>query len=321
MAGSLTRGGGPGRRAGLVLAVLSLALLAAASLAVGVADLTGAGILAGSRIPRTLALVLAGAGMAVAGVIMQLVAQNRFAEPSTAGTAESATFGMLLVTLLAPGAPVAVKMLAATAAALAGTALFLRVLRAMPLRARLTVPLVGIMLGGVVEAASTFVATRTDMLQFLAIWRSGDFSTVLSGRYELLWLSAALTVLAYGMADRITIAGLGRDASVNLGLDYRRVVAGAVAIVATITAVTIATVGTIPFLGLVVPNLVALVAGDNLRRSLPLVAAAGAGLLLLCDVLGRLVRYPYEIPVGTTMGVVGSGLFLVLLLRRTDRHA
>ncbi|WP_298966921.1 iron chelate uptake ABC transporter family permease subunit [uncultured Methylobacterium sp.] len=310
-----------GGRAGAALAGLALLALAAASLLVGVGDLTGAEVLAASRIPRTLALILAGAGMAVAGVVMQLVAQNRFVEPSTAGTAESATLGMLLVTLLAPGAPVVVKMLAATACALAGTALFLRVLRAMPLRARLTVPLVGIMLGGVVGSASTFIAYRTDMLQFLATWQAGDVSTVLRGRYELLWLAAILTLLAYGLADRLTIAGLGRDAAVNLGLDYRRVVAVALAIVSTITAVTIATVGTIPFLGLVVPNLVALAAGDNLRRTLPLVAASGAGLLLLCDVLGRLVRYPFEIPVGTVMGVVGSGLFLTLLLRGDARRA
>ncbi|KMO43531.1 iron ABC transporter permease [Methylobacterium tarhaniae] len=304
-----------------ILLPAALVVLAAASLLVGVGDAGGPEILLASRVPRTLALILAGAGMAVAGVIMQLVAQNRFVEPSTAGTAESATLGMLLVTLLAPGAPVVVKMLAATASALAGTVLFLRILRAMPLRARLTVPLVGIMLGGVVGAASTFIAYRNDMLQFLGTWQAGDFSTVLRGRYELLWLAALLTLAAYAMADRITIAGLGRDAAINLGLDHRRVVAAAIAIVAMITAVTIATVGAIPFLGLVVPNLVAMVAGDNLRRSLPLVAASGAGLLLLCDVLGRVIRFPYEIPVGTMMGVVGSALFLVLLLRRDSRHA
>jgi iron complex transport system permease protein len=304
-----------------ILSGLALLALATASVLVGVGDLAAPEILLASRVPRTLALILAGAGLAVAGVIMQLVAQNRFVEPSTAGTTESATFGMLLVTLVAPDAPVVMKMLAATATALAGTALFLRVLRAMPLRARLTVPLVGIMLGGVIGAASTFIAYRTDMMQFLGTWQAGDFSTVLRGRYELLWLAAILTVVAYALADRITIAGLGRDAAVNLGLDYRGVVAVAIAIVAMITAVTIASVGTVPFLGLVVPNLVALAAGDTLRRTLPLVAAAGAGLLLLCDVLGRVIRYPYEIPVGTVMGVVGSGLFLVLLLRRDARHA
>ena len=71
----------------------------------------------------------------------------------------------------------------------------------------------------------------------------------------------------------------------------------------------------IPFVGLVVPNIVARVMGDNLRASIPVVAAGGAGLLLACDLIGRSVRYPYEIPVGTILGIVGSAIFLWLLYR------
>lgn len=285
---------------------------------VGVGDLS-AEILLASRVPRTLALLLAGAGLAVAGVLLQLVTQNRFVEPSTAGTAQSASLGMLAVTILAPDAPVVVKMLCAAAAALAGTLLFLRVLQAIPLRSTLTVPLLGIVLGGVIWAAGTFLAYRYDVMQMLASWSAGDFSTVLRGRYELLWIAAALTILAYAAADRFTIAGLGRDSAVGLGLDYRRVVGLALVIVALVTASTVVTVGTIPFLGLVAPNVVSLALGDSLRRSLPAVAGLGAGLMLACDLLGRLARYPFEIPVGTVMGVVGGGVFLYLLLRREAR--
>lgn len=305
---------------GMALAGAGAALLAlaGASLLVGVGDLS-AEILLASRMPRTLALLLAGAGLAVAGVLMQLVAQNRFVEPSTAGTAQSASLGMLAVTILAPDAPVAVKMLCAAAAALAGTLLFLRLLQAMPLRSTLTVPLVGIVLGGVIWAAAAFLAYRYDLMQMLASWSAGDFSTVLRGRYELLWIALALTILAYVAADRFTIAGLGRDSAVGLGLDYRRVVGLALVIVALVTAATVVTVGTIPFLGLVAPNIVSLALGDSLRRSLPAVAGLGAGLMLACDLLGRLARYPFEIPVGTVMGVVGGGLFLYLLLRRDAR--
>lgn len=299
-------------------AVAALLALAGASLLVGVGDLS-AEILLASRMPRTLALLLAGAGLAVAGVLMQLVAQNRFVEPSTAGTAQSASLGMLAVTILAPDAPVAVKMLYAAAAALAGTLLFLRLLQAMPLRSTLTVPLVGIVLGGVIWAAAAFLAYRYDLMQMLASWSAGDFSTVLRGRYELLWIALALTILAYVAADRFTIAGLGRDSAVGLGLDYRRVVGLALVIVALVTAATVVTVGTIPFLGLVAPNIVSLALGDSLRRSLPAVSGLGAGLMLACDLLGRLARYPFEIPVGTVMGVVGGGLFLYLLLRRDAR--
>ncbi|MBP2301049.1 ABC transporter permease [Azospirillum picis] len=302
--------------------------LAAASLFVGVSDVTmgslfspggsdeAVQILLASRLPRTLALVLAGTAMAVSGLILQMLARNKFVEPSTAGTAESAVFGMLMVTLLAPGTPIIGRMLVASLCALAGTTLFLAILRRMPLRSPLVVPLVGLMLGAVITASTEFVAYRYDLMQSVRAWETGDFSGVLRGRYELLWISGVLTAVAYAAADRFTVAGLGEDFTTNLGLDYRRVVALGLVIVSLVTAAVIATCGMIPFLGLVVPNLVSLMHGDNMRRSLPWVALTGAGLVLACDIAGRLVIHPYEIPIGTTMGVVGSGLFLYLLLRR-----
>jgi iron complex transport system permease protein len=87
-------------------------------------------------------------------------------------------------------------------------------------------------------------------------------------------------------------------------------------IVALVTAVVVVVVGSVPFLGLVVPNIVSLLIGDNVRRGVPWVAILGAGLLLLSDIGGRLVRFPYEIPAGTVMGVVGAALFLWFLVSR-----
>jgi len=274
-----------------------------------------------SRIPRTIAIVLAGMSMAVAGMIMQMLTRNRFVEPSTAGTVESASLGILLVILFAPEAPVFVKMLVASVTAVAGTALFLRILRSIPLRSVLVVPLVGIMLGGVVSAITTFIAYRFDLLQSLNSWTTGDFSGVLRGRYELLWIAFALTVVAYIADDRFTVAGLGEDFTTNLGLNYRRVVTLGLIIVSMVSASVVVTVGMIPFLGLIVPNVVSMFVGDNMRRALPWIAVLGAGLVLACDIAGRLIRFPYEIPIGTMMGVVGSVIFLYLLLRRGSRLA
>ncbi|MBN9323487.1 MAG: iron chelate uptake ABC transporter family permease subunit, partial [Delftia acidovorans] len=180
----------------------------------------------------------------------------------------------------------------------------------------LIVPLVGIMMGNVISAVATFIAYRFDLLQALAAWTTGDFSSVLRGRYELLWLSFLLTGIAYFAADRFTVAGLGEDFTTNLGLDYRRVLRLGLVIVSMVTASVVATVGMVPFVGLIVPNIVAMAMGDNMRRALPWVAILGAGLVLACDLAGRLIRFPYEIPVGTVMGVVGSALFLALLLRK-----
>jgi len=214
-----------------------------------------------------------------------------------------------------------VKMLVATVTALAGTALFLRILRHVPLRSVLVVPLVGLMLGGIINAVSTFFAYRLDLLQSLNTWMTGDFSGVLRGRYELLWLTFALVVVAYVVADRFTVAGMGQDFVTNLGMNYRAVLALGLSIVSMVTAVVVVTVGAIPFLGLVVPNVVALMFGDNLRRTAPWVALGGAGFVLVCDLLGRTVRYPYEVPIGVVVGVVGSAAFLFLLLRRGARVA
>lgn len=315
----------------LLAAVLAVLGLAAASLFIGVSDVSIGSLLSSSpgdrpmqvllvsRIPRTLALILAGLAMSVAGLIMQMLARNRFVEPSTAGTVESAGLGILTVTLVAPATPLFGKMAVATMFALAGTFLFMRLLRAVPHRSTLVVPLVGLMLGGVIWSVNAFIAYRFDLLQTLGAWTLGDFSGVLRGRYELLWIAALLTIIAYVAADRLTVAGLGEDFTTNLGLDYNRVLALGLTIVAMVTAVIVVTAGSIPFLGLIVPNLVSAMMGDNMRRSIPWIAVTGAGFVLACDIASRLIRYPYEVPIGTVFGVVGSAIFLWLLLRRRQQ--
>lgn len=309
-----------GLAATLCLAVVSLFIGAAEvpiwSLLTGSPDAHAAQILAVSRLPRTIAILLAGSSLSIAGLVMQLIIRNRFVEPSTTGTTESAALGFLTATLLAPGWPVMAKMGVAAGFALAGTALFLRILRLVPLRDVVLVPLVGIMLSGLIGAVTTFVAYRFDMLPSLLAWNMGDFSGVLRGRYELLWLGLIGAAAAYLAADRFTVAGMGQDFTTNLGLNYRRIMLAGLVIVSVVSAVCLVSVGAIPFLGLVVPNIVSLIVGDNMRRSLPWVALGGAFFVLACDILGRVIRHPYEIPISVVMGVIGSAIFLWLLLRR-----
>ena len=216
-------------------AIFITIVLAIASLFVGVSDVSLGALLSSSaedrpmqvllisRIPRTLAIILAGASMAIAGLVMQMVVRNRFVEPSTAGTTESASLGFLVATIFVPGWPLMGKMLIAAAFAMAGTALFLRILRAVPLRDQLLVPLVGIMLGGIIGAVTTFFAYRFELLGSLLAMNMGDFSGILRGRYELLWIGLGCGILAYVAADRFTVAGMGRDFTTNLGLNYHRV--------------------------------------------------------------------------------------------------
>ncbi len=316
----------------LALPLLLTAALVALSVAIGAGDFSFAGLLAGtqstdwqllvvSRLPRTLALLLAGMSLAVAGLIMQMLVRNRFVEPSTAGTIEAATLGVLALALLAPDTPVFGKMLVAAAFAMAGTFLFLGLLRRIPLRSPYLVPLVGLILGGVIQAVTTFFAFRHDMLQTLHAWTVGDFSGVLRGRYELLWLGAVLAFAAWVAADRFTVAGMGQQFTTNLGLNYKRLTFYGLLIVSAISAVVVVTAGSIPFLGLIVPNVVSILFGDNMRRSVPWVALLGGLFVLACDIIGRLVVYPYEIPIGTVVGSIGGALFLFLLLRGRSRDA
>ena len=318
-------------RARMAAALVLVTGLAAASLFVGVSDVSLSGILRGqdrdwlvlteARIPRMQALILSGASMAIAGLLTQIVIRNRFVEPANTGTMESAGLGLLIMSLVAPGAPVIAKMGVGAIFALAGTGLFLAILRRVPLRDPMLVPLIGILLSGVLYAGTSFIAYRYDVLQSLLAWMQGDLSGVLRGRYELLWLGAAVAGLAWFAADRFTVAGLGRDIASSLGLAHGRVVALGLTVVALVTAVVVVSVGRIPFLGLIVPNIVSMALGDNMRRAVPWVAISGAGLVLACDILGRVIRAPYEIPVGTVMGVIGSGVFLVLILRGGRRAA
>ena len=307
------------------VAGLGLAALFVLSLAVGVgplplgrlwSDPEAMQLLAVSRLPRTLAAVLSGAGLAIAGLIMQTLSRNRFVEPATAGTAQSAELGILLVTLLFPAAALWAKTLVAGGAALLGTSVFLATAHRLPPQQPFLVPLFGIVYGGVIGAVATFAAWQADLLQFLSVWANGEFSGVLRGRYELLWIAALMVALAWIVADRLTIMALGREASIGLGIDYARMMQIGLVIVSVITALAVVVVGMIPFVGLAVPNIVSRVMGDNVRGTLGWVAAGGAGLVLVCDIAGRLIRYPYEIPVGTVMGVVGGAVFLWLLFRR-----
>ncbi|GAA1766022.1 ABC transporter permease [Kocuria aegyptia] len=307
----------------LLLGVLGVVALLAVSLLTGVYDVFGADdgseMFAITRIPRTIALVLAGAAMAMSGLVMQLLTQNRFVEPTTTGTTEWAGLGLLLVTLLVPTATLLTRMAGAVTAAFIGTMVFFLFLRRVSLRSSLIVPIVGIMLGAVVGSVSTFLALQTDMLQNLGVWFAGSFTSVLRGQYEVLWIVLLVGVAVFLVADRLTVAGLGEDIATNVGLDYHRTVLLGTGLIAVATGVVTVVVGNLPFLGLIVPNIVSMVRGDDLRSNLPWVCLLGIAIVTVCDLIGRTIIMPFEIPVSVILGIVGAVVFVHLLLRQRRR--
>ncbi|ALE02941.1 Petrobactin ABC transporter, permease protein I [Bartonella ancashensis] len=272
-----------------------------------------------TRFPRTMAALLSGMALALSGMIMQMLIRNRFVEPSTTGTTEFASLGILFVMIFAPGIPTFGKMAVATIFAMTGSLLFIFLLRQIPIKSALIVPLTGIMLGYIVSSLVNAIADYETLLPSLQAYLFGSFSMILEGRYELLWLALPTCILAYCVADRFTVAGLGEDLTSNLGLNYRNVMFFGLFVIALTSAVVICTVGRIPFVGLIIPNIISKIMGDNMRHSAPWIAISGAGLVLLCDLLGRLAQRSNEIPISTTMGVVGSFVFIVLLLHWRKR--
>ncbi|MCP3425739.1 iron chelate uptake ABC transporter family permease subunit [Rothia sp. AR01] len=272
-----------------------------------------------TRVPRTVSLVLAGAAMSMAGLVMQQMTQNRFVEPTTTGTTEWAGLGLLVTMIALPSPGIMERMVGAVLFSFVGTMVFFLFLRRVTLRSSLIVPIIGIMLGAVVSSISTFIALQHDLLQSLGIWFAGSFTGVVRGRYELLWIVLVVAVLVFVVADQFTVAGLGRDVATNVGLNYNLVVFLGVTMVALVTGVTTVVIGALPFLGLIVPNVVSLIRGDNLRTNLPWVCLTGVWVVTVCDIIGRTIIMPFEVPVSLILGVVGAVVFVTLLVRRR-RH-
>ncbi|HZH93325.1 MAG TPA: ABC transporter permease [Tissierellaceae bacterium] len=307
------------------IVLLLLVMLSLASLFIGAGDITAMDILRLedskvellliSRIPRLASIIIAGMGMSIAGLIMQQISRNKFVSPTTAATVDSSRLGILVGMILIPGAGTLWKMSLSFVFAVGGTMVFMRLLDRIKIKNTVFIPLVGIMLGSIIESFTTFLAYRYDLVQNVNSWLQGDFSMIMKGRFELLYISIPLLIVAWKYADRFTVAGMGEDFALNLGLNYKTVVNIGVTIVALISATVIVTVGRIPFLGLIIPNLVTLYRGDNMKGNIWIVALSGSAFLLFADILGRLVIYPYEVSISLTVGVMGSMIFLYLLLR------
>ena len=309
----------------IVLALLLL-VVSACSLFVGVLDMDVAGLTAldgehlmvlfVSRLPRLLAILCTGVGMSVAGLIMQQLCMNKFVSPTTGATISSAQFGILLALLFMPASTIWSRAAFAFVTATLGTWVFVWFIQRIRFKDVVMVPLVGIMFGNVIGGLTNFLAYKYEMVQALSTWLVGHFSLVVQGRYEMVWLVAPLVVLAFAFSSHFNIVGMGRDFSQNLGVNYNLVLFGGLTIAALITASVVVTVGSISYIGLIVPNIVAMFKGDKIRGTLVDTALFGALFVLVCDIVARVVIMPYELPIELIVGILGSLVFIALLIWR-----
>ena len=268
-----------------------------------------------SRLPRLIAIIVAGVGLSISGLIMQQISKNKFVSPTTAATADFAKLGILFCIMIIPGATIMQKIIISFIFAGLGTILFMKMIKAIKIKNIIFVPLIGMMLGKIIGSITTFFAYKYDLVQNISSWMEGDMSLIMKGSYELLYLSIPMVIIAFLYANKFTIVGMGEDFAINLGVNYNFVVNVGLAIVSLICAVTIITVGNIPFLGLIIPNIISLYSGDNLKKTLYHTALLGPIFLLACDILGRFIIFPFEMSISLTVGVIGSIIFLYMIIR------
>lgn len=306
-----------------IILISSLIVLSIVSLFIGVINLNISDLLLGdfeqieilliSRLPRLMAILCTGIGMSVAGLIMQQLCMNKFVSPSTGATISSAQFGILLAMIFIPKSGLMGRTLFAFAAAIIGTFIFVFFTQRIKFKDIIIVPLVGIMFGNIIGGITDYLSYKYDLMQALSSWLVGDFSLILRGRYEIVFLVVPLVILAFIFANHFNIVGMGEDFSKNLGINYNIVLFLGLSIAALITASVVVTVGSIPYLGLIIPNVVSMFRGDKIRGNLLDTALFGAVFVLVCDILGRVINAPYEISINLMVGVFGSFIFLRLL--------
>lgn len=273
-----------------------------------------------SRLPRTLAIVLTATGASIAGLIMQAISRNKFISPGTSGTTDAALLGLLVGYLLLGSQPLMIKLVFAFSFALLSTIVFMVLLRRIPFKDMVYVPLVGMMYGAVIGAATTFIAHRFDALAVLGSIGVGSFTTMTSGRFELLLVIIPPLLIAYFYASQFSLISLGEDFTKNLGVNYRLIVNMGLLIVAIVSAASFVTVGPLPFVGLIIPHIVSSYYGDHLPKTMVDLGLFGASFVLLNDIISRLVIFPYEVAVSFTMGITGGIIFLVLIMKKVH-HA
>ena len=305
---------------------LLLLILTILSLFVGVHGVSITGLLEGeeiermlfikTRFPRTISLILAGGMLSVGGKIMQHLMQNKFVSEGTIGMMDSARLGILIVMIFLPNSSILTRSFAAFVFAYVGVLLFLSLSKVLPKGDPMILPLTGVMIGNIIGAIATFLAYQFQVVQNISSWLQGNFATVMEGSYELIYVTIPVFILLYFLGYQITIAGLGSELSTNLGLNHQRLQWIVFALVALGSSSVLLMVGAIPFLGVVVPNLVSLFYGDHFKNTMGLTAIFGAIFLLVCDIIARVLIAPYEIPVSVVVGVIGGALFLFLLMRR-----
>src|SRR5690554_6046933 len=270
-----------------------------------------------SRVPRTAAIVITASGLSISGSIIQAMGRNRFISPSIIGTTDAAGLGILIACLFLKVPSRNIQIIFAFIFSMTSTLFFMYFLQSIALKETYFVPLLGIMYGGIITALSQGIAYQNNALQTLSSLNLGSFNRFTS--FQLLWTLILPLILAWRYATRFSIVSLGEDFSKNLGVNYKRTLLMGIMIVSIVVAASYVSVGPIPFVGLIIPNLVHQYFGSHLKKRMLDLVLFGASFVLVADILSRVLIYPYEIAIGLTLGILGGVVFIIMIFRRAHQ--
>lgn len=325
------------KRYTLVFAALTLALMTALVLALlfGSASLSlrelAAGLAGGEdytaviaryvRLPRVAAAMLAGAGLAVSGTLLQGVTDNGLASPNIIGVNAGAG---LAVILMLSYCPEAVKLLPLTAFGGAFAATLAIVFTAGRIgMSKTTVVLAGMALTTVLNAGISFVSLLD--ADVVGMYRYFSIGTLAGVQLKQLLIPCGMILLSLVLslifARPMDALCLGDATATALGIPVKKLRVICLLCASASAAAVVSFAGLLGFVGLIVPHIARRLVGGSMGRLLPASALAGSTLVLLADLLGRTLFAPTELPVGIVMALIGAPFFLWLLLRKGDRHA
>lgn len=268
------------------------------------------------RLPRTIAGIFCGAGLSVAGLLLQSSLHNSLCSPGIIGINQGAGVFTLLAGLLCPSLPL-VRGLFSFVGALLSVALVFGI-TGIAGRQRSTVILAGVAVSSLMSALMQgiilfFPEAVVDKISF----NLGGLSTIsLSQLYPLMAVSMICFVLVCVFATRIEMLTLGDEVATGLGIHAGRTRAQTVVLAGMLSGAVISVAGLLGFIGLIVPNVVRMCHIRNFRIQILLCMLYGGAFLTICDSGARFLFYPYEVPVGLIMSVIGAPFFVFLLMRR-----
>ena len=271
----------------------------------------------GVRFPRALGAIIIGAGLGIAGAIAQGIFRNPLAEPTLIGLSSGATLGTIaIIASGASGFGTRMNVVSAVTAALF-TALLVQWLAPNKGFGFL---LTGIAVSAILTAAAGLLITMSPKpgIQSLSFWNFGSLSLLNNATVGLIapYVETGI-IIAFFVSRRLDIYSLGEHSSHYMGVNPKRLRLWAVIALAFLIGASVSAVGSIAFLGLLVPHIVRLVIGPAHRRLLSLSGFVGAIVLLIADLLARTLFEPHEIPLGLLTSILGAPALIVLLKLRS----